>query len=65
MIKVEVLLKNGNKVKGELALLENGIILLAGAKEWFKNGEFCGRYENFYCLGLTEGQYKECKFIDE
>ena len=31
MIKVEVLLKNGNKVKGELILLENGQILLAKA----------------------------------
>ena len=65
MIKVEVLLKNGNKVKGELILLENGQIVLAKAEEWYKNGEYKGRYESFYCLGLTEGQYKECKFIDE
>ena len=57
MIKVEVLLKNGNKVKGELILLENGQIVLAKAEEWYKNGEFKGKYKDFYCLGLTEGQY--------
>ena len=65
MIKVEVILKNGNLIKGELILIENGTILLAKAEEWYKNGEYKGRYKDFYSLGLTEGQYKECKFIDE
>ena len=65
MIKVEVILKNGEVVKGELILLANGTILLAKAEKWHKNGEYKGKYKDFYSLGLTEGQYKECKFIDE
>ena len=64
MIKVEVLLKNGNKVKGELILLENGQILLAKAEEWYE-GKYCGIYPYLRSLELFGGQYKECKFIDE
>ena len=65
MIKVEVLLKNGNKVKGELILLENGQILLAKAEEWYIDGTYCGIYPGLRSLGLNDGHYKECKFIDE
>ena len=65
MIKVDIMLKDGQRVKGEFVEVKDNVVLLKNCEEWYKNGEYKGKYKDFYSLGLTEGQYKECKFIDE
>ena len=64
MITVEVLLKNGQRVKGEFVEVKDNVVLLKNCEEWYE-GIYCGIYPGLRSLGLNDGHYKECKFIDE
>ena len=64
MIKVDIILKDGQRVKGEFVEVKDDTVLLKNCEEWYE-GTYCGIYPGLRSLGLTEGQYKECKFIDE
>lgn len=64
MIKVDIILKDGQRVKGEFVEIKDNAVLLKNCEEWYE-GTYCGIYPYLRSLELFGGQYKECKFIDE
>ena len=64
MIKGDIMLKDGQRVKGEVVEVRDSAVLRKKCEEWYK-GKYCGIYPYLRSLELFGGQYKECKFIDE
>ena len=64
MIKVDIMLKDGQRVKGEFVEVKDNVVLLKNCEECYE-GKYCGIYPYLRFLGLNDGHYKECKFIDE
>ena len=65
MIKVDIILKDNSRVKGEFVEVKDNAVLLKNCEEWYIDGTYCGIYPYLRSLELFGGQYKECKFIDE
>ena len=65
MIKVDIMLKDNSRVRGEFVEVKDNAVLLKNCEEWYIDGTYCGIYPGLRSLGLNDGHYKECKFIDE